>query len=115
MFIAVYSKNMYKGSFKTREEYLAYYRAYRKNNVEKMREHRKRYRDKNGYSNDWNNRNKDKMAAHSILNNAVKRGRIKREPCEMCGDTVVHGHHDDYTKPLEVRWLCRLHHKLIHS
>lgn len=31
-------------------------------------------------------------------------------PCEVCGDPNVHAHHEDYTKPLEVNWLCPLHH-----
>lgn len=47
---------------------------------------------------------------------AVKMGRIKREPCETCGDPKSQMHHDDYDKPLEVRWLCtpchREHHRI---
>lgn len=31
---------------------------------------------------------------------------------ECRGDVV--GHHDDYTKPDEIRWLCRSHHALWH-
>jgi len=46
------------------------------------------------------------------LNDAVQAGRVRRGPCEVCGTTErVHGHHDDYAKPLEVRWLCEPHHK----
>lgn len=41
---------------------------------------------------------------------AVRKGQIEREPCEVCG-AEAEGHHDDYTKPLEVRWLCKEHHK----
>ena len=36
---------------------------------------------------------------------ALKDGRLKREPC-ACGNTRDMAHHDDYSKPLEVRWLC---------
>jgi hypothetical protein len=36
-------------------------------------------------------------------------------PCEVCGGPGDHKHHDDYTKPLEVRWLCRKHHAEVHK
>jgi hypothetical protein len=39
----------------------------------------------------------------------LKRGKLTRQPCEVCG-AVAQMHHDDYSKPLEVRWLCRGHH-----
>lgn len=39
--------------------------------------------------------------------NAIKSGKLKREPCEHCGTNEdVQGHHPDYNKPLEVIWLC---------
>jgi len=41
-------------------------------------------------------------------------GRLKRQPCEVCGYLDVHGHHDDYDKPLQVRWLCAEHHREAH-
>jgi hypothetical protein len=54
--------------------------------------------------------------AHRAVWKAVRDGRLKRQPCEVCGKkrrTVAH--HDDYTKPLQVRWLCRRHHRLHHN
>lgn len=39
---------------------------------------------------------------------------LERQPCEVCGNPDVVAHHDDYTKPLEVRWLCRSHHAKFH-
>jgi hypothetical protein len=45
---------------------------------------------------------------------AMKTGRLERKPCEVCGDKRVEGHHDDYNKPLDVRWLCRKHHSEAH-
>src|SRR3954468_4471597 len=56
--------------------------------------------------------------ARETLRNAVRDGRVKRGPCEQRGpgcEGPIHGHHDDYDKPLEVRWLCRAHHKRLHD
>jgi uncharacterized protein YdaT len=59
----------------------------------------------------WRKENPEKYAAHVTLNNAVRAGKVKKQPCEVCGSTTrVHAHHDDYSKPLEVRWRCPLHH-----
>jgi ribosomal protein S27AE len=55
-----------------------------------------------------------KCKAHGAVYRAVKSGLIiKPSSCEECGSELgIHGHHDDYTKPLEVRWLCaRCHHQ----
>lgn len=54
--------------------------------------------------------NKIKQRAHSTVKRALKSGVLTRESCEECGDPNVHAHHDDYSKPLEVRWLCPRHH-----
>jgi hypothetical protein len=50
-----------------------------------------------------------KYAAHVITRNAIRDGILTRaESCEVCESTDrIDGHHDDYTKPLEIRWLCR--------
>jgi hypothetical protein len=38
------------------------------------------------------------------------------QPCEKCGSVVdVHRHHDDYSKPLDIRWLCEPHHFELHE
>jgi hypothetical protein len=47
---------------------------------------------------------------------AINEGLLKRQPCEVCGtEQDVQSHHDDYSKPLEVRWLCRKHHREHHN
>jgi len=63
----------------------------------------------------WVEKNQIKRAAHILVGNALRDGRLKKKPCEICGDKKSHGHHDDYAKPLEVRWLCDAHHKEWHS
>lgn len=55
-------------------------------------------------------RNPIKKAAHTATCNAIRTGRLIRQPCEVCGESRVEAHHDDYTKPLDVRWLCVAHH-----
>ena len=60
-------------------------------------------------------RNPEKRAAHRALEWALHRGRVTKQPCEICGMAQrPHAHHDDYTKPLEVRWLCPRHHGQLH-
>lgn len=59
--------------------------------------------------------NPKKRAAHVAVGNAVRDGKLLPQPCEVCGSSEVHGHHTDYSKPLEVMWLCPVHHKAWHS
>lgn len=56
----------------------------------------------------------NKYKAQTAIGNAVRTGQIRRMPCERCGSLRVHGHHEDYSKPLEVMWLCPKHHKERH-
>ena len=55
-----------------------------------------------------------KRRARDTARNAARRGIIQRQPCEVCGRTDVHAHHEDYARPLDVRWLCPAHHGEIH-
>lgn len=57
-----------------------------------------------------------KKAAHIMTRNAVRDGKlIKPEAYESCGNQhKIEAHHDDYTKPLSVRWLCENCHKEWH-
>lgn len=62
------------------------------------------------------NANRIKINAISRVNKAVKNGSIIRGLCEVCGsEKHIHGHHDDYAKPLDIRWLCSYHHKKWHA
>jgi hypothetical protein len=64
----------------------------------------------------YKNRYPMKYAAHVVFRNAVRDGKVvRKDSCSVCQSTYkVEGHHDDYTKPLEVRWLCERCHKQWH-
>jgi len=57
----------------------------------------------------------NKEKARGLLAYAVKRGKVKRGNCEVCGKENAQGHHMDYSKPLEVMWLCEKHHGKWHA
>jgi hypothetical protein len=53
--------------------------------------------------------------ARWLVRRAINSGRLNRKPCEVCGETKSHAHHDDYSRPLDVRWLCPTHHREHHA
>lgn len=54
--------------------------------------------------------NKDKILARRKVFIFVRAKRLVKMPC-YCGEIKVEAHHNDYSKPLEVIWFCRLHHR----
>lgn len=63
----------------------------------------------------YQQRNPGKVSARLDVAKAIYRGDLVRGPCEVCGEEKTHGHHDDYSKPLSVRWLCPKHHTEWHA
>lgn len=59
---------------------------------------------------DWYLRNREKKNANTQVRRAIISGLLVRQPCEVCGNPDSQGHHEDYSKPLDVRWLCVRHH-----
>ena len=55
--------------------------------------------------------------ANGMVSNAVRDGRLnKPETCSRCtSSTRIHGHHEDYYKPLDVIWLCQVCHIAEHK
>lgn len=88
-----------------RPERIARMKEWAIQNPEKVREATRR----------WVEENPDKRKAHITVGNAVRDGRLLRQACEICGAKQVHAHHEDYSKPLEVKWLCSTHHAEHHA
>jgi len=63
----------------------------------------------------WRKANPEKAFAHDVFSAAIRAKKLIRMPCEVCGDKNSDGHHIDYSKPLEVIWLCRKHHNQING
>lgn len=59
---------------------------------------------------------KEKRKANQIVNKAVKEGRLKKPlSCKKCKKVnKIVGHHDDYSRPLDVTWVCESCHMKIH-
>lgn len=67
-----------------------------------------------GLTTKWQLDNPEKKSAHGKVRRAIVKGLLVKGVCKECGDIKVHAHHEDYTKPLEVIWLCPKHHRLLH-
>ena len=90
---------------KNREKVQAKQKRYNENNKEKLREK------------DQRNYDPVKNRAYANLRYARKIGKVVKGECEQAGEDCygeVQAHHDDYTKSLDVRWLCARHHTLHH-
>lgn len=90
-------------------------REYYARNPEKLRAYKAAY----GREHPWMrsfDRNEASLAknARQKVCHAIKSGGLVKGVCEVCGSEDSRAHHDDYSKPLEVRWLCPLHHKALH-
>ena len=70
-----------------------------------------------GWERTHRTRNPDKTLAQRRLQRAVREGRLVRPLiCEQCGGIGdIHAHHDDYSRALDVRWICRDCHTELHA
>lgn len=100
-------------------------REYRQKNKEKIREKQKDWVKRNEerlkeyhrkYHEDYKERCKAELKARTKLSNAIRDGKISRpNKCDRCGKKCTpDGHHWNYAYPLNVVWLCRSCHKIVH-
>ena len=96
-----------------RDKNLDYYRDYDKKR--NQLDHRKKASNSNCFI--YRKKNPKKYKAHAMIGRAVRSGKlIKPTSCESCkAKTQLHAHHDDYNKPLNVRWLCPICHSAWHK
>ncbi len=104
--------------YKDREKQLKYLKMWRKENREYHLKKWREFIEKNPgytrkYHEKWVKSNKEKSAAHMKVYMALKKGTLKKRKC-FCGKKAE-AHHSDYSKPLDVEWLCRKHHKETHK
>ena len=96
------------------EAHRAYQREYQRRWARENRDKRLKY------ERSWHERNPGKKAEYQQTTRADSpqktwaRNTLERGCCEVCEEHDAQGHHDDYSKPLEVRWLCRTHHMELH-
>ena len=56
----------------------------------------------------------ERARARDIVNKRIMRGvSLFKQPCEVCNESEAEAHHHDYSKPLDITWLCEYHHNLI--
>lgn len=53
--------------------------------------------------------------SHSAVSNAIKTGKMMKQPCSICGSEKAVAHHESYDRPLDVVWYCQIHHKARHK
>lgn len=78
---------------------------------------------KYGDDNHFHRGTSDDDRAQNMVEKAIKKGVLIRKPCEVCGEfqtasdgrSLIHAHHTDYNKPIDVMWLCQKHHHEWHK
>ena len=97
---------------KNRWSNINYYREYDRKRVSRVNKENQRE-----YKKEYAIKYPKECKARSIVANCIKRGELTRPShCQGCGDKCKpHGHHEDYSKPLDLVWLCHPCHMFIHK
>ena len=116
-----------KENREAKSDYYREYDAKRFQNDPKVKERHKKYQKTDAGKasmtasrKKWVSQSPEKRAAHVLLGNAVRNGFVVKPIfCSKCGkhenSRKIHAHHEDYTKPLDVIWLCAQCHKNEHD
>ncbi len=101
-----------------REKVRGYDKKYKESHKKEANEYKKEWHKKNPgkkteYGRVYRDRHPDKYIAHQAVKYALREGQLIKQPCG-CGCVEVEAHHEDYSKPLEVVWICRPCHRKYH-
>ncbi len=108
-----YNPEGYKAPIsKIRETQRKFYERNRERMLERVKKYQKINREKISVYD--KNRDKQKRKARWSVYNHIKYGLLSKKPCFGCGNIKVQAHHEDYSKPLEIIWLCTSCHGIRH-
>jgi hypothetical protein len=114
-------QRVWRNSDSYREKHAAYMREWTKNNPKKVKEIRRRWEASNpalikAARKLWQEKNREKHLAHRAIDVLVNQaGWIKPTTCQHCGiECLTQAHHEDYSRRLDVKWLCVWCHNKIH-
>lgn len=108
-------------------DYYKQYDAWRFQNDPRVRDRHAAYRNTaSGHASirrsqaKWDDENKEAKYAHGVVARAVRTGcLIKPSECPLCGEftpsRMMHAHHEDYSKPLDIEWMCFKCHRAHHN
>lgn len=93
---------------KIREQHRLYYQKNRKGRIQAVADYYQRKPEVNNAAvKRYRARNPEATKARGAVTYAIKEGRLNPKPCERCDSTInIQAHHEDYSKPLDVVWLC---------
>jgi hypothetical protein len=104
-----------KTNYRTRREQYVQYEKSRwpkKKDGDRRRKQGAAYKE---YKRRWRSENRPKWQAHNAVAKALQNGTLIKQVCEQCGGIESKAHHPDYSKPLDVVWLCDDCHRREHS
>jgi glutamate synthase domain-containing protein 2 len=106
-----------KESLKGNQKRLESFKKYHRNHKEKISKYNREYIQKNREKiRELSRRYPERLKARELTRQAIRSGRLVRPKiCSICdAERKIQAHHVDYSKPLEIMWLCVDCHKKQH-
>lgn len=96
---------------KSRRNNSSHYAQYEKRRYKEDQDRIKMLRNR---ADQWRRDNPHRYKALTAVGNALRDGKLKKENCIFCNSKCnLQAHHKDFSKPLDVIWLCtKCHHRL---